>query len=89
MNVSGSEPLIISALNAARHTLHWLLAASNAHKDPPLLSIPSLSPSPSLSLSHSDLHVHKGITAAMQQIWMLYLFLHTNSAEAEMHFLLF
>lgn len=40
MNVSGSEPLIISALNAARHTLHWLLAASDAHKDPPSLSLP-------------------------------------------------
>lgn len=77
MNVSGPEPLIISALNT-----HWLLAAaSNAHKDPPSPSIPSL------SYSHS--RAHKGKTATMQQIWKLYLFLHTQTQQRQTNFVFF
>lgn len=78
MNVSGSEPLIICALNAARHTLHWLLAASNAHKEPLSLSI--------LPLLFRFACTQRNNSSYATDLDALSFSPHTNSAEAEIHF---
>lgn len=57
---------------------HWLLAASNAHKDSRSFPHPFPPPSPLfLSLSLSDSQVHKGMMKAIEQILVLYLLLCT------------
>lgn len=80
MNVSGAEPLIISAVNAARHTPHWLLAASNAHKDPPSRSIPPL---------FRFVCTQRNNSSYATDLDALSFSPHINSAETEMHSLLF
>lgn len=80
MNVLGSEPLIICALNAVRYT-----QASGCLQCTYGLSLPPL-PFSSLSLSHSDSQVHKGKIQAKEQFWMLDLFsMCTQTLQGQSH----